>query len=289
MGRRQTRSTPGKRRSAWLALAFLPILTGCVGAAVIPLLASGPLFGRHHVRAATPVPKSKTKPRASPRPAQTGNPVPNANAQAAASPANEPPAPSGPPAAPEPWQKFFTYALGSEDASGYVSNGRSVLLISDPPIDMPSLRDCQTPVPAVVIDLDDQATSFDPQRLGMAPAGVAEGLAKLRKAGIVVLWISQLPAARAPEVAQALRTSGLDPAGVDQLLLIRNPKDRKQLLREDANEDVCIVAIAGDKRGDFDELFDYLRRPWEAAGLDAMLGSGWFMVPSLDAPATAEK
>jgi predicted secreted acid phosphatase len=113
---------------------------------------------------------------------------------------------------------------------------------------------------------------------------VAEGLGKLRKAGIVVLWISQLPAARAAAVAQALRSSGLDPTGTDQLLLVRNPNDRKQLLREDASEDVCVVAIAGDQRGDFDELFDYLRRPWEAFGLDTMLGNGWFLVPSLDAP-----
>ena len=67
--------------------------------------------------------------------------------------------------------------------------------------------------------------------------------------------------------------------GKDQFLLIRNGDDRKQLLREDANQDVCIVAIAGDQRSDFDELFDYLRDPNAAIGLDAMLGDGWFLVP----------
>jgi hypothetical protein len=97
----------------------------------------------------------------------------------------------------------------------------------------------------------------------------------------VVLWISRLPAGRAGEIAQALRASGLDPQGQDQLLLLRKATDRKQLLREDSSKDVCIVAIAGDERGDFDELFDYLRNPGAAVGLYPMMGEGWFLVPSL--------
>jgi hypothetical protein len=282
------RSAKRKRLAAWLALALLAPLTGCVGAAVIPLLASGPLFGRHHVRAATPVPKSKAQ-RKTATPAAVDKPAQPAPTEASAGQPSEPPTADGEGAAPEPWQAFFAYALASEDASGNVSSGRSVLLTPNPPINMPSLRDCHKPVPAVVIDLDDGATPFNPSALGRAPAGVAEGLDKLRKAGIVVLWISQLPAARAADVAQALHASGLDPTGTDQLLLVRNPMDRKQLLREDAGEDVCIVAIAGDRRGDFDELFDYLRRPWEAFGLDAMLGNGWFMVSLLDAPPATTK
>jgi hypothetical protein len=269
-----------------LALALLPLLSGCLGAAVIPILASGPLVGRHHVRAATPVPKQKTRSRSAPAPA---NNAPSNPAAAAAESSPNESSTAGAPSAPEPWQKFFAYALASEDTNGRVSSGHSALLTFNPPIDMPSLRDCQTPVPSVVIDLDDGPGTLDPQQLKPAPAGVAEGLAKLRQAGIVVLWISQLPAARAADLAQALRTSGLDPLGADQLLLLRGPKDRKQLLREDANQDVCIVAIAGDRRADFDELFDYLRRPAEAAGLDVMLGNGWFIVPPLDTPATAGK
>ena len=104
---------------------------------------------------------------------------------------------------------------------------------------------------------------------------------------MVVLWISQLPAARAADVAQALRSSGLDAQGKDQMLLIRAGEDRKQMLRGNANDDVCIVAIAGDRRSDFDELFDYLRDPNGAFALDRMLGEGWFLVPSLY-PATAD-
>jgi hypothetical protein len=278
---KETRTASGKRRHAWLALALLPLLTGCLGAAIIPILASGPLLGRHHVRAATPIPKATRK--SSTLAHTKAAPEAAATPAATASPATLPAASNSPPA----WQRFFAFALASEGASGNVASGQSVLLTDDPPLDMPSLRTCPKPVPAVVIDLDAGMSTFDPRRLGHAPAGVPEGLEKLREAGIVILWISQLPAARAADVAQALRAADLDPIGADQLLLIRNAKDRKELLRDDANDDVCIVAIAGDRRADFDELFDYLRHPAEAAPLDAMLGKGWFLVPPLQGPATA--
>ena len=95
----------------------------------------------------------------------------------------------------------------------------------------------------------------------------------------MVLWLSALPSARVGEVAEALRVSGLDPEGRDPLLLARGPVDRKQALREEANKDVCVIAIAGDRKGDFDELFDYLRDPAAAASVESYLGVGWFLVP----------
>jgi hypothetical protein len=136
-------------------------------------------------------------------------------------------------------------------------------------------------VPAVVIDLDEGADTFVPGRLAPAPVEVAAGLARLRQASVVVLWISRLPASRAADVARALRTAGFDPRGQDQLLLVRNADDRKQTLREDASQDVCVIAIAGDQRGDFDELYDYLRNPDGAFALDSMIGQVWFLIPSL--------
>jgi hypothetical protein len=215
------------------------------------------------------------------------------------------PPPSAPAsaAADDPWQRFFTYALDQVPAAGDPAptpddtptpdDGgaglSSALLVTNPPLDAPQRRACPAQFPAVVIDLDDGATAFVPEHLGKAPAAVVQGLAKLRQAGEVVLWISQLPAARARDVAAALRSSGLDPTGQDQLLLTRSADDRKQLLREDANDDVCIVAIAGDERGDFDELFDYLRNPDAAVGLYPMTDNGWFLVPPLDGTAASGK
>ncbi|HSQ95018.1 MAG TPA: hypothetical protein VLM18_02800 [Croceibacterium sp.] len=198
-----------------------------------------------------------------------------------------PPSAAAAPAVVDPWRRFFAYAIDkSRPEQAAVSAGRSALLKEDPALDEPQRRDCTASASAVVIDLDDGPDAFLPERLAAAPAGVAAGLTHVRDAGVVVLWISQLPEARAADVARALSTSGLDPLGQDQLLLLRRTQDRKQLLREDASDDVCIVAIAGDRRSDFDELFDYLRHPDSAAGLDAMLGDGWFLVPALTSPAT---
>jgi predicted secreted acid phosphatase len=110
---------------------------------------------------------------------------------------------------------------------------------------------------------------------------IAAEVARLRAAGVIVLWISQASANDVAGVADALRASGLDPTGRDPILLVRNAEERKQVLREEANQTVCVVAMAGDERGDFDELFGYLRDPRLGTAYDAQLGSGWFLVPPL--------
>lgn len=270
--------------AAWLALTLLPLLSGCIGVVALPLLAGGTLMAteKGRVRAATPVaaPPATTAQVAAKDAAPSPPPAIVTTLKAL-------PTPSGAAAvsATDPWQPFFAYAqarlLPSEDAGGATE---SAILQQPPEIDEPIRLPCTKPVFAVIIDLDEGKDAFAPEHLVAAPTTVAEGLGRLRQAGIVVLWISRLPAARAADVARALRTSGLDPQGQDQLLL-RRGNDRKQLLREDAGEDVCVVAVAGDQRGDFDELFDYLRNPGSAAGLYPMMGDGWFLVPTLASPA----
>nr|WP_166176509.1 hypothetical protein [Altererythrobacter segetis] len=269
----------------WLALALVPLLSGCLGAVALPLLAGGTLMAtdEHRVRAATQVAPPAIAPAATagakaedailsakPMPTQLTELPPPSNASATVSD--------------DGWQPFFTYAQARRSPKD-AKTIESALLKQPPTIDSPVRLKCAAPVAAVVIDLDEGSQTFDPGGLVPAPARVAEGLAQLRQEGIVVLWITRLPAGRAAEVAQALRASGLDPQGQDQLLLLRNARDRKQLLREDASKDVCVVAIAGDQRGDFDELFDYLRNPGGAVGLYPIMGHGWFLVPSLARPA----
>ncbi len=279
---------PGRASRGWLALALLPLLGGCLGAVALPLLAGGTLMvrDRQRVRAATPAP------------AQANAVRPKAEDAALASSTvvvtslTELPPPSGAPqaAADDRWRRLFDYVEAfAQPANGAKPAPTSALLIQPPDIAEPRRQACSAPVPAIVIDLDDGAEAFAPDHLAPAPAEVAAGLARLRQAQVVVLWISRLPAARAADVAQALRTSGLDPQRQDQLLLVRNGEDRKQALRQDANRDVCVVAIAGDRRGDFDELYDYLRNPESAFALDSMIGDGWFLIPSLDAPASGAK
>jgi hypothetical protein len=268
---------------------LVPLLSGCIGAVALPLLAGGTLMARSklRVRAATQV----QTPLATAPKVTVGAP----DAQKAALPSStavlttlkELPPPTGAPAEgnDDAWQRFFSYAEGRATPKTGKDGTVSALLKQPPSIDTPVRLKCTAPVAAVVIDLDEGSQAFAPERLAAAPAAVAEGLARLRQAEIVVLWISRQPAGRAGEIAQALRASGLDPQGQDQLLLLRNPSDRKQLLREDSSRDVCVVAIAGDERGDFDELFDYLRNPGTAVGLYPLMGEGWFLVPSLTTPA----
>ena len=267
-----------------LGLALLPMLGGCVAAVAVPLLAGGTLtqVTKHRVHAATAVKPQKQKKRPAKKGAAT-EPAP----VVVVTPLRELPPPSS--AADDPWQKFFAYALDHRQPGGKAGTSSSAVLQPNPSLDLPQRRICEKPFPAVVIDLDDTVAPFAPEHLTSAPTGVAEGLAKLREAGVVVLWISQLPSSRAADVAQALRKAGLDPQGTDQLLLIRGKDDRKQLLRDNASDDVCIVAIAGDKQSDFDELFDYLRVPGSAVGLYPMMGNGWFLVPPIDGSPPSDK
>ena len=67
---------------------------------------------------------------------------------------------------------------------------------------------------------------------------------------------------------------------------MRYPEDRKQTRREDLAASSCLIAIAGDVRSDFDELFEYLINHEAAAMLDPLIGNGWFVIP---APVVTER
>jgi hypothetical protein len=278
-----------RRRTRFLAaLALLPLLSGCVAAVAIPLVAGGTLYAREHgvfVRAATPADSQRERGTegsgrlASLPPALDGAP------QVALTNLTElpPPTPFDLTRS-SPWQPFLDYALAQGSALAGAERPESALLVTDGLLARPNRRPCVARFPAVVIDLDQAEAAFAPDSAMRPLPGLAAGLARLREAGIVVLWLSRLPAGRVGEVAGTLRASGLDPEGKDQFLLMRGNDDRKQVLREQASEDVCIVAIAGDQRSDFDELYDYLRDPNGAPGLEEMIGSGWFIVPPPLAP-----
>jgi hypothetical protein len=146
-------------------------------------------------------------------------------------------------------------------------------------------RECGSAAPTVLIDLDPAGGHLAPGGAVSVPSGLPEGLAELRAAGLDVAWISGASAAEAPDIRIALGATGLDPGGKDRLLLMRYPGDRKQTRREDLAGASCLIAIAGDERRDFDELYDYLVNPEAALALDLLIGDGWFLLPR---PATAD-
>ena len=276
-------------------LAALTLLSGCVAVAALPLLAGGAMFGGGNakIRAATPRPKTTGTVRLAPASDEqtagaaiaTTPVLPPALAQPAGrllvendAVATSLPADVSPPDRPtaDPWREFVDYAANKATAAAHE---RSVLLAAGSPISLPKLRQCDGKVPAVVVDLDPETNAFAPNAATKPSPALVAGLAQLREAGVVVLWITAVPAVDVGAVAEALKSSGLDPAGSDPLLLVRGGDDRKQLLREDAARDVCVIAIAGDRKGDFDELFDYLRDQRSGESLEYLLGAGWFILP----------
>lgn len=106
-------------------------------------------------------------------------------------------------------------------------------------------------------------------------------LDNLRRNDVTIGWISGRNAMDAGRLRNVLKESGLDSLGQDTLLLMRYADDRKQTRRAEFAREYCLLAIAGDTRADFDELFNYLKDPAAAAPLDALLGNGWFLTPSI--------
>ena len=133
----------------------------------------------------------------------------------------------------------------------------------------------------VLIDLDPKDAEFVPNEDAKAPASLSTGLAELRDKGVAIAWISRASVWFAGDIRVTLKQSGLDPAGKDQLILMRYPGDRKQTRRKDLASSACVIAIAGDVREDFDELYEYLRHPEAAGSLEALIGKGWFLVPQI--------
>lgn len=269
-----------------LMLGLAPMLAGCFAAVAIAVpaaTAAGLISERRKVRAATPRP-------------QPARPAPAASA----SPGNiltltELPPPSGPSARSQAeyersqWRAFVAYARERASAIKLEGQAESALLTANAATSLrPERRPCADPTPGVLIDLDLATTAFEQGADLAVQPGLAADLDNLRQAGVVVLWISRAPAEQVGAIGEALTVSGLDPTGKDPLLLVRKSGQTKQELREEAAKDVCIVAVAGDVRGDFDQLFDYLRDPLAALQLDSLIGAGWFEVPPPLAPPVPE-
>jgi len=269
---------------AGAALTMLPLLGGCVAMAV-PLLAASGIASRH-LRSRSEIVAE----------------LPAANAAALAAVPDlrqtsvrltnltelPPPSGGGLTFAASPWQDFARFALDRAQALAKGEDAESALLTSESALNFRTdTRPCSAREAAVVIDLDPGTAVFAPGAPRLATPDGAAAAAQLRDAGIIVLWVSQASANEVAGIAAELKASGLDPTGRDPILLVRNADERKQVLREEANETVCVVAVAGDRRGDFDELFDYLRDQRLATAYDAELGNGWFLVPELFEPADA--
>ena len=295
-----------------LAAAPLALMLGGCAAAAIPLLA-GTVIARKEATRGEP----KPEPTPSPKPvtpivevltsdyslpatgAQSATPpglTPAALVTPAPPPASQPVTPelvptaapatpfaAAPPALASPgsYAAFASYAIARAVTPPSGTVRRSALVDQTTITSEPRFSDCGDSPPAVAIDLDKGGKPFDLADAPFPAPGLAEELARIRAAGITLLWSATLPVDSAQKLYTVLRASGLDPDRTDRLLLLRTADERKQLRRFAASRDWCIIAIAGDARGDFDELYDYLRDPSGplAAALAPTFGDGWFLVP----------
>lgn len=132
-----------------------------------------------------------------------------------------------------------------------------------------------------LIDLDPAGGVFAPPANPAKQPGLALGLAVLREAGIEIAWLSDLPVNQSGLLRSALEMAGLDPRGEDIISLRRDENDSKQQRKDNLAGITCVVAIAGDERPDFDERFKYLRNPEAGAGLEPVIGDGWFLTSTL--------
>lgn len=250
--------TVRRLHAACAASALALMLGGCVAAA-IPLAAGGAVLGKETLGGDEPASETAT---------------PSADAEEPGEGA--PLTPSSPPGV---YEAFLTYAR-EQAALDPVAAPRGSAILAAPGSLQPETVACSTRSSAVVVDLDPAGGTRDFATLAADPA-LAQGLHDLRLDGVFVYWISDASAAEAGTLRKRLTATGLDPTGQDGLLLMRRAEDRKQLRREELAQRHCVIAILGDERSDFDELFDYLKNPAAASALDALIGNGWFPVPTL--------
>ncbi|WP_338242423.1 hypothetical protein [Aurantiacibacter hainanensis] len=151
-------------------------------------------------------------------------------------------------------------------------------MLADPTSLQPVRRDCAGNSPTVVIDLDPED--------GLVPiAGplamnteLSRVLADLRMRDVSIAWMTDRGPVDARAVRDRLVAAGLDPEGSDSLYVERYPGETKQARRTALSETQCVIAVAGDTRSDFDDLYNYIIDQNDARPLEILLGNGWFLI-----------
>lgn len=219
-------------------------------------------------------------------PSDTG---PAQNVMAAAEPSPALPIPETPLPAQMPpgaasengYAAMAAFILSAADPARASSARKSALLDQASLASVPRTKLCEDQRGALLIDLDNGPDPFDLNDPPTPAPGLAEYLRAIRGTGTAVVWIANLPETSAKQLGTILKATGLDPLGIDPVMLLRRNETRKQQILLRADADWCVLAIAGDRKADFDEVFDYLRNPDGpvAVALEQNIGAGWFLVP----------
>ncbi len=149
----------------------------------------------------------------------------------------------------------------SDDAR---SSSRESVTVVNPPLVTPAAAPTPTPTPA------------------LAAAEPAEPVAAAAEP--ISPQATPTPASTPTPLASATRepviVATLGDASQDALYVERYPGETKQSRRAALAQTRCVIALAGDERSDFDDLYNFLRDLNDARSLEMMLGNGWFLIPN---------
>jgi len=249
-------------------MALTPLASGCIAAAAIPV-AAGAVMVKSRV-AKAPLPSA---------PAQ-GAEIASERASVEITTFKElpPPTPAAAVSTTAAERAMLDYVIARQAASEKgAAEVPSALLIR--PGDLTARRaPCRSRSLAVFIDLDPGRGTFDPLLPAKSNAALSAALADLRARGIAIVWFSRAGDNFAAPIRQAIVDAGYDRERRDQLVLMRSIDERKQSRRDALADFLCPIALIGDTKADFDELYLYLKNADAALALDGMIGDGWFIV-----------
>ena len=283
-----------------LLIAAAPALSGCVALAVP--VATGLMLGGRIQDDSRSKPKSedvgtvaspeKASMAAPIEPGETGGAEPGSDAEAqvallssstvtGVAPFAEMPAPTGVATVDDghDYTGLFATVTAIAQRDPFSEEKRLSAMLANPADLEPDRAECAFAQTAVLVDLDPGADEAQLDDNAAAAESLVRVLATLRAQEVAVLWLSRHTAVRAGAVRRMLLRTGLDPRGTDEIYLIRYEDESKASRRADAAKDYCIVAIVGDQKGDFDELFTFLKDESTAFALDPLIGEAWFIAP----------
>lgn len=120
--------------------------------------------------------------------------------------------------------------------------------------------------------------------------GVVDAIAKIRAAGVTVIFNSNRDRIHAAQTAAALASVGIDGAVPGQTLFLKGdvaPGSAKDPRRAAIAGRYCVVAMAGDNLGDFADAFNDKALAVQARralarnpAIAAKWGAGWFLIPN---------
>jgi hypothetical protein len=174
---------------------------------------------------------------------------------------------------------FARYAIGEAQKRQQSGFANGMVLIERPSLSKPHMIDCGLKPMAVIIDLD-VAPGTPPEMLVQRQNGFATLLGLMRESDIRIIWLAETDEGSLKPILDLLKEGENPVISEDDLMMVGVPgRSRKQERRWQLASRFCVVAIAGDTRGDFDELYDYLRDPAYAIRLEGFIGRGWFELP----------